>query len=320
MISQRDMLWLESYRLTFTWSHSRDRLFQACQRQYYWRYYAPYGGNSPEEDGDRGQYYILGRLSSIAALIGTTVHIVVRDALRAARVGRPWEAGVYTAAAEVLLRRSVTRSQKACQQSTLHVQRQTTLLMEHYYHQPLELAPALTAVREYIKTLLAHSTFQRTLADAQHLILVDEVRCFEVGGVPVLSVPDAVTKSPDGSLRLVDWKTGSAAVENLGVARTQLALYGLYLNQVERAQPEQIHCEVADLRQGTVHQWQLTSSELEKARERVNKSSAEMKHRLRDVDANQAVRDDYPQTSLADINKGPCIWCAFKRICFGSSA
>ena len=94
MITKRNMFWLETYHLPFAWSHSRDLLFHLCRRQYYWRYYAPYGGNSPEEDGDGVIYYLLGRLTYISALIGITVHRVARDALQAARAGRPWEPSV----------------------------------------------------------------------------------------------------------------------------------------------------------------------------------------------------------------------------------
>ena len=317
MITQRKMLWLETYRLPFTWSHSRDQLFRLCQRQYYWRYYAPYGGNSPEEDGDRVLYYLLGRLTSIPALIGSTVHSVARDALTAARAGRTWEAGVYTATADLLLRRSLIRSQKVCQHPTVHVQRQTVLLIEHYYHQPLDVTQALASVREYTEVLLAHPAFHRALADAQHLMLVDEVRRFDVNGVPVYCVPDVLMSSPDGSYWLIDWKTGNAVSENLEVARTQLALYALYLSQVEGVRPEAIHCEVVDLRHGAVYQWHLTTVQLEEAHERVIRSVAEMQQRLRDITANQANRDDYPQTSLLVTEDSPCDRCAFRKACFG---
>lgn len=317
MVTQRKMHWLETYRLPFSWSHSRDQLFRLCQRHYYWRYYAPYGGNSPEEDGDRVLYYLLGWLTSIPALIGSTVHSVARDALTAARAGRPWEAGVYTATAEMLLRRSLIRSQKICEHPTVVVQRQTVLLLEHYYHQPLDVTQALASVRDYTKALLAHPAFQRALADAQYLMLVDEVRRFDVGGVPVFCVPDVLMKSPDGSYWLVDWKTGSAVAENLEVARTQLALYALYLRQVEGARSEAIHCEVADLSHGAVYQWHLTAAQLEEAQERVIRSVAEMQQRLRDIAANQAHRDDYPQTSLSVTADSPCARCAFRKACFG---
>jgi hypothetical protein len=320
MVTQRNMRWLETYRLPFTWSHSRDQLFRLCQRQYYWRYYAPYGGNSPAEDGDRVLYYALGRLSSISALIGSTVHSVARDALTVAREGRPWEARVYTATAELLLRRSLIRSQKICEHPTVQVQRQTVLLLEHYYHQPLDVTQALANVREYTKALLTHPAFQRALADAQHLMLVDEIRRFDVGGVPVFCVPDVLLKSPDGSYWLVDWKTGSAVAENLKVTRIQLALYALYLSQVEGSLPEMIHCEVADLRHGATYQWQLTATQLKEARVRVITSVTEMQQRLRDIAANQAYRADYPQTSLLVTRDSPCARCAFKRACFGLTA
>ncbi|MHB1356438.1 MAG: PD-(D/E)XK nuclease family protein [Anaerolineae bacterium] len=317
MITQHEMRWLQTYRLPFTWSHSRDQLYSLCQRQYYLRYYAPYGGNSPDEEGDRVLFYLLGRLTSTSALIGNTVHHVARDALQSARAGRSWEAGVYTATADLLLRRSINRSQKGCAHPAGQVQRQTVLLQEHYYHQPLDEMRAYADVRDYTEGLRDHPAFQSALANAQHLMLVDEVRRFDVGGVLIFCVPDVLLGLPDRSYWLIDWKTGSAVAENLEISRRQLAIYALYLQQVEGAHPEAIHCEVADLRHIAEYQWQLTAGDLEEARERVLDSITEMKQHLRDINANQAMRDDYPQTSIGGAGEGPCAWCAFRRACFG---
>jgi hypothetical protein len=315
MVIYRKMHWLEAYHLPFTWSHSRDQVFRLCQRQYYWRYYAPYGGNSPEETGDRTLYYTLGRLTNLSALTGSTVHIIARDALVAAREGRPWGAGVHAATADMLLSQALTRSLKGCQRILSDRQRQSVLLIEHYFHQPLDENHAHATVRLYIEALLAHPAFLRALADGQHLMLVDEVRRYIFDGVPVFCVPDVLMKYPDGSYWLVDWKTGNVVTENLETAHEQLALYTLYLCQVKGVQPEAIQCEVVDLRRRTAYQWQLTALERDMARERVHSSVSEMQKRLRDIEKNQAHRNDYPQTSLLGEDNNPCDRCPFRGVC-----
>jgi hypothetical protein len=316
MVNPQKMLWLKSYRQPFTWSHSRDQLFQLCKRRYYWRYYAPYGGNTPGEEGDRVLLYLLGRLTNISALIGTTVHAIARDALRAARDERPWDVGIYVVTAEMLLRRALSRSLKGCHQPTEKVQRQTVLLWEHYYHQPLDEIRTYATVKHYTETLRSHPTFQHALAEAQHLVLVDEVRRFDVDGVSVFSVPDVLISLPDGSFQIIDWKTGSAVVENLEVARTQLVLYALYLYLENGIAPEAISCEVVDLNNGTTYQWQVTTGQLAEARDRVTSSIAAMHKCLQDVNANKAARDDYPQTDSADSESFPCTCCAYRSMCF----
>ena len=73
---------MSELRNEFSWSKSRDEVFQACPRQYYFNYYAYWGGweqNAPERTR---QIYILKNLKNRHLWRGDTVHQCIKHTLR----------------------------------------------------------------------------------------------------------------------------------------------------------------------------------------------------------------------------------------------
>src|SRR3989304_4064769 len=69
----------------FSWSRSRDNLFQECRRKYFYHYYGAWGADSPEETR---ALYVLKQLSSRQQWAGKVVHEGVEWVLRALFEGR----------------------------------------------------------------------------------------------------------------------------------------------------------------------------------------------------------------------------------------
>jgi len=73
----------------FSWSKSRDEMFRACLRRYYFHYYGAWGGWNPAGNPRARQLYILKNLQPRAMWAGDRVHRAIHAALTEIRAGGP---------------------------------------------------------------------------------------------------------------------------------------------------------------------------------------------------------------------------------------
>ncbi len=317
------MSWLEAIHRKLSWSHSRALLFEECPRKYYWRYYAPYGGNAPWETANREMLYLLGRLTNVPMLVGSIVHTLARDALRSARGGHRWAEGTFAASAQALLKKALNASRKAAGHPPRGEGKDTAVLAAHHYGQPFgpqELQAAMERAAFYGRKLYEHPAFQRALENPAGLLAIDSYGRLTLLDVPVLAVPDLVQQEQDGSLRVIDWKTGNGVAGRLDTYARQLAGYALYARQQWGVEADQITCEIAVLQDGSTVSVPVTEETLRQTEGRIAASILEMQSRLRDLEQNQAHREDFPMRPGSVVSSGiaptGCQWCAYKSVCF----
>ena len=317
------MSWLEEIHRKLSWSHSRALLLEECPRKYYWRYYAPYGGNAPWETENREGLYLLGRLTNVPMLVGSIVHALARDALRSARNGRHWAEGTYSASAQALLKKALNASRKAAGRPPRGEGRDTAILEAHHYGQTFgaqELEAAMERAAFYGRKLYEHPSFQRALENPTGLLAIDQFGRFSLLDVPVLAVPDLVQQEQDGLLRVIDWKTGGSVAGRLDTYSKQLGGYALYARHQWGAESQQITCEIAVLQDGSTVRVPVTEETLQQTEGRIAASILEMQSRLRDLERNQAHRQDFPmEPGLGSSRKGmpaSCQWCAYRSVCY----
>ena len=78
---------MNTFKNQFSWSISRDRVFQTCPRQYYFNYYGYWGGweiNAPQRIK---QIYILKQLQNRFMWVGAKVHDFIKQTLTNLRRG-----------------------------------------------------------------------------------------------------------------------------------------------------------------------------------------------------------------------------------------
>ncbi len=329
------MAWLDSYHIPFSWSYSRAELYAECRRKYYWRYYAPYGGNTPWERGDRALIYTLGRLTTLPMLIGSITHDLARDSLRSAAAGRAWLPAAYAASARALLDAGLRRSEKAARALRGAAQRQNTpgkgtvLLDTHYYGEPwspADLDAALTAAAHYAEALRDHPLYQYTLAQPSDLLAADQFDAFRVSDTPVYAVPDAVQRLGNNRLRLVDWKTGRTVVAHAERHARQLLVYALYARSKWGVATNALECWIADLSTGESVSVSVDDEALRQMEDGIVASIAEMRALLRDSERNQAHADEFPmlsatQEEAADgLPPAACRRCMYRLACYGDGS
>ena len=222
------------------------------------------------------------------------------------------------------------------------------ILDAHYYRRPLvegEETRAVENVARYARNLNEHPTYLDALEHAGDLLSVDHFDRFVVfegpgeetpppepkrGQAPppppaprveAHAVPEAIQRCEDGSLRIIDWKTGTTIEASMDKYTDQLAVYALYASRKWGLGAAQIAAQVADLHTGEVIAVPLTDDDLRGAEGRIMASVMLMEARLRDRALNPAHIESFPMLAPADAPYAAvptlCRRCAFRLPCYG---
>jgi hypothetical protein len=291
----------------FSWSRSRDGVFQECKRRYYYQYYGSWGGWAADAPEDVRRLYILKQLASRQMWAGRIVHDAIEMALNVFREGGevPVEPFIRDAIARM---RGEFRSSRAAR---YREQPKTLALFEHEYRLELrdEVWKALAGsvqlcLRNFFRLPLL-SEIRRT--PSEHWSIEHWSKTFTFEGTPMWSAPDFGYWTDDGRLALVDWKTGGGG----DGAAFQLGCYALYAAEVLGVAPAGVDLYEVNLREPavTAHTW--SDDRLEQVREQVRLSIRGMKSYLKDPDANVALVTDFELTE----NLRSCRWCNFRAVC-----
>jgi hypothetical protein len=291
----------------FSWSRSRDNVFQECRRRYYYQYYGSWGGWSPDADPAARTLYVLKQLGTRQMWAGRLVHEAVERSLMALRAGH--------ALSELsLIDATVQQMREEWKGSRLAVYREApkrTGLFEHEYGVPVKDGE-WQALRDHVIRCLRNFHRLPLLADIKRTptdrwILLEDIGSFEFEGTRVFSAPDFGYWNQAGRLQLVDWKTGGGGED----ASLQLGGYALYALDVLRVDLPRVDLLEVNLREGTVaaHPWDAIS--LDRVREHIRLSVRSMKAYLKDAERNLAEETNFEKTENLKL----CRWCNFRGVC-----
>ncbi len=70
---------MKEYKNSFSWSKTRDALFQECKRKYYYNHYGSWGGWVLRSDKRTREAYILKNLKTRQMWLGDVVHKAVGE-------------------------------------------------------------------------------------------------------------------------------------------------------------------------------------------------------------------------------------------------
>jgi len=295
----------------WSWSFSRLQTFEACKRVYYYHYYASHNGWERDAPSLAAAAYRLKKLTNLYTALGDAVHQTAQLAVERLALGKP-----LMAVGEIEERirekmRSVWQWSVSGRQQFIQRPNQVPMLHEFYYGQgPTQ--DVVDRINDRIGKCahgLAASLTLAELAEGRgEVIACEQFDTFELYGTQVFAVPDLVYRSQLERYLIVDWKTGRQEEQNL----EQVALYGLYAHAKLGVDPEEIVVRLEYLDAGSVVELALNGEMLAVVRERAQKSMAEMRGYLADVELNQAK----PQHAfpLAE-NRSQCLRCNFLELC-----
>lgn len=291
----------------FSWSVSRDRMFQSCPRMYYFHYYGAWGGWDVEAGTHRRLLYMLKKLQSRYMWAGQKVHEAIERTLKQIKNGDPVRE-------EEVIERIIAEMRKEFLSSKKMKYRKnpkTVALFEHEYNQPVSDAEWKANAEHVIQCLeqFYKSSIYRNInnLEDEDWLEIEHLSYFVYHGIKIYVMLDFAFREGN-KIRIYDWKTGKEEQNRLNL---QLACYGLYAEQKWYAKPENIRLTEFYLPGNRERTWYLADLDLDKAQKYIRDSIAAMLDLLDDSRANRASEKRFALTD----DEGRCRFCNFNKVC-----
>jgi len=207
----------------FSWSKSRDEVFQTCPRQYYFNYYAYWGGwdrNAPERIR---QIYSLKQLKNRYMWAGGKVHSCIKHTLR------NLQRGISVLDVNDIVSLTINQMRedfRSSREGRYRVYPKTCALFEHEYQLDLS-SDHWKQIADDVETCLRNFYGSEIFARLKELPLedwleVEDFSYFYLDGKKIWAVIDCSFKTGD-RVTIIDWKTGRSTPRDVSL---QLSCYG----------------------------------------------------------------------------------------------
>lgn len=302
-------------------------MLDACPRRYLFHYYVSWGGWSARAPEIVREAFKLKRLVSLPLWRGQLVHYVAMMVLRSMRArgrvpARDDVVGYTLERFDTQLafsrgRRYLTEPKTRAGELDID----WLALFEHEYGRPLDPdrveRTRLECVR-CIDALLDAPLLAEILATDPSSWLIENLdraefsQTFTFGGVTVYAKTDFIYRDGEGTLNIVDWKTGSGDAREIGF---QLGIYGYWAAKALGEPIESIRLREVRLAAGAdVRDHPLDEKSLQRFYDRIESGIARLAALLveRDTTRNEALPPrEFPTIDDAAV----CRRCNFFRIC-----
>ncbi len=296
---------------TLCWSFSRSREFSECPRSHF---FDRFWGQDPNTSYD---IYKLRMLTTLPALRGSVVHMVIAEMLRSVREGSPLSLEEAKERVTTVLRERYMESAKRLWHKNnrppgrkMH---EFTSLFEHYYKTPNVVEQARDARRIAWTCLenLAGSDFWNRLTQSDPSAWIEiedaEFHSFDLDGIQVYARPDFAQSG--SSPTIVDWKTGEPSDQD----RRQLVVYSLYARFRWDWDPLNTTLSAVYLHPDFhVHSFTPTADDIQAAKSLIKEGFERMLELEPTV--GPAKMETFPMSR--DLHR--CRWCRFQEVCVGA--
>lgn len=295
------------FKNSFSWSKSRDDLFQECKRKYYYNHYGSWGGWNLADRRAR-EIYILKNLKTRQMWLGEVVHSAVEEILKSLRVRPEVPLGITLNN----LRRRMTEDLESSKKGLYRMRpKRQCGLFEHEYKSDIpdsEWNQILKNAQRMVTNFVSSDLFQYLKStDANDWLPIEEMQSFKFEEVPVFLKIDFAMKDGE-KLIIYDWKTGKTT--EIG-GDIQLGCYSLYASEKWGASADNIIVKKYNLSTNEELNAEMNSERIGEVKEYIRNSIKLMNDSLHDKENNKAREEDFPETE--DISK--CKYCNFKKIC-----
>jgi CRISPR/Cas system-associated exonuclease Cas4 (RecB family) len=268
-----------------SWSYTRHRVWNRCQRQYYFDYIAQYvkTGAIVDPEKIRG----LKAFNSKYVLQGQLIHDILNEQIKLACNKKPMDpAGAMN-----------TLSKKIA----LHKNIGGEMFTE--YHNGEKINDSFfTRITDDGKMCL--ETFFQTVWPAygeRECLRHEEFDHFTIGDVAVTVKADFISRLPNGTIVVTDWKTGRDDDEY--ETELQMAVYVLWAMQYYRKSPDEVGTELVYLKTRETKPYAFFPERLDEVKEMIMTEFAAMNvsYEYRDFPAKPDPRE--------------CLSCRFTGVC-----
>jgi len=303
---------LAGLKNVFSWSKSRDEEFRECQRKYFYDRYASWGGWEKSAAREARQAYVLKNLKNRWAWKGETVHHIIENVLKSARIDKsiPLEAALDE------LTQTMRRDYKSSKaKKNWEDPKKNTGLFEHEYEKPISddvWKKVHDSSAGCLKNFYGSELYKELLADDKdQWLMIEDLEEFDFEGAKIFVKLDFARRK-DERIEIYDWKTGKE--ENGGEPTVQIGAYAIYAMQKWKAPLEGLKAYLFNLSNPAPRPQEqiLTESLIEKTKATMRGSIEAMSAMLEDVSKNiPKPRENFKFTD----NTRLCDFCNFYKIC-----
>jgi len=293
----------------FSWSLSRQRIFDECKRRYYLHYYRSWGGWEEGGEPEARLAYRLKQIVSLEMWVGDILHRLIEAQLRRLKEGfRPLVRPLLEQGRSLLNREWRQSLDRLWRKNPKHNRN----LFEHYYG--IEVSAQRRAdLRDRLFTCLenfcASPLLDKLVAlEPSAWLAVERFDTFAVDGVPVFVKIDCAVRM-GSTILIIDWKSGRPSDGDID----QIACYGLYAMQKWGADLADIRALPVYLLSNEAREQPIAPERALAMEEKIVSGIAAMRSMLADPAANVAREEDFPPTDDYRV----CRRCNFHEICHG---
>jgi hypothetical protein len=293
----------------FSWSVSRDSMFQECPRKYYFTYYGYWGGWELDAAERVREIYILKRLKNRAIWIGEVVHDCIARSLK--NLSR----GITVLPLKNILSITRNRMRQDFRSSKNALYRQNPVaypgLFEHEYDVDVgktEWKAAAEQVDICLNNFYASPYFKRfTKMDKAAFLEVEKFSSFDLDGFKIQIKLDCACKE-NGNTIVWDWKTGKSSKSGFPL---QMACYAHYAGQAYIVDPTEVITRQFNLSSGLVQENTFARNSFDELFSYMRGSIRDMLELLDDRKANTASEAKFAKVETAPV----CLKCNFLKVC-----
>jgi len=292
-----------------SWSNTRQKSYNRCLREYYWRAFGAWGGwRRAKASREAWLAYVFTKMKNLPMLVGELVHHEIERVLQAHQQGRrPPGAGESLDRLVTQMRQAWKESRdRRWEESPKHYH----VLAEHYYKaepEPDEARRLRDDATRCLRNFFELDLTRQILDSAPESIrTVEKLERFDFEG-RVLHIKIDLAWESEGKLNLIDWKTGALDEE----VDDQLAAYGFFASERWGIPYEKMTAYPVYLREPRVGDNCLRPEGVERLRNDVELYFAEVSGRLQSDHPPVAHPDAFPMTE--ELWK--CRRCFFRELC-----
>ena len=301
---------MSTFKNEFSWSISRDRVFQTCPRQYYFNYYGYWGGRENAAPERTRQIYILKQLQNRYMWAGAKVHDCINHTLT------NLQRGISVLDVDQIIEITLNQMReefRSSREKRYLTHPKTCALFEHEYEVPISDADwknTADNVVQCLRNFYASETFAMLKELPQQMWLeVEDFSSFNLGSTKIWAVLDCSFRTDDGGVTIIDWKTGSSMSEDVSM---QLSCYAMYAMQKWGVDPEKVKLIEYNLLANQGAEFTVSAAEIENTKTYIGGSIADMQSTLVDVDNNAPKKEEAFQKVEDDRIRSSC---NFKKVC-----
>jgi len=293
----------------FSWSKTRDEIFNTCPRQYWFSYYGYWNGWLEDAPERTRQIYILKNLKNRHMWAGEKIHECIQKSLNNLRRGIKVLRVDEIVSITLDQMRAEFRSSKS---KNYWKNPKSYGLLEHEYEMEVsdeEWKEVAANVEVCLRNFYASDIYDGLKSHPKEGWLeVDEFSSFLLDHTKINLVVDCAIKEGEG-IYIYDWKTGKSLSEGLS---TQLGCYALYAMERWNVSPESLTVIEYNLAFDKSNWFAVGQDEMKGVKGYIDGSIKDMQSLLMDISNNVPMEEDrFSRTEDEAIGSR----CHFRRVC-----